>query len=385
MHRLPARAQVGEDGGAAHQGAARVLGDDRLHRAVDQQRPCLRREAVADEDDLALPPRLLQRAGHALRPAADGVDAGKVGVVAEQRPRLPVALGLVVMGLAQAHHLDDRGHLLQDVEESQLAVLVRAVAEAAGDHRDLARPPAEEAREQIARRPPRRPVVEPDIGGPPAVLHIGNQRHRRHVARRQLVHRLAHRRMLQRHEGHPVDLAPVLEQAARQQVGVEALDELHLRADAQRGQRRLRLSDELAEPRQVAVRPVRQQEGQPHRLRSQRRAEIRFRDVIQLRRGLHHALHGRRAHAGAVVQHTVHGGRRDSGQPRDVGDPRQSAGVFGGRGDGVRIILHHGSKPSDPIKSHHHSRLTQAIRAHTVQPTITVEHQTTSTFPGRKA
>jgi hypothetical protein len=52
--RRHAGAQIGEDRDAAHQRRLRILGDDRVHRAVDQQRARIGRQAVADEDDLVL-------------------------------------------------------------------------------------------------------------------------------------------------------------------------------------------------------------------------------------------------------------------------------------------------------------------------------------------
>jgi hypothetical protein len=213
---LAAVAQVGEDAHAVHHRALRVLRDHRIQRAVDQQRPRVRREAVADEDRLARQARLVDGAPDAFGAAADVVDAGQVAVLLEQRPRLAVVLLGVVVALARAHHVHARALLLEQVQEAGLALLVRPVAQRAGDHRHLgraaARQRAHEARDQVGGGAAGGAVVQADIGAAGRVRQVRDQRDVGTPRRRQFGHRLAHQRMLQRHEGDAVALLAVPQQ-----------------------------------------------------------------------------------------------------------------------------------------------------------------------------
>jgi hypothetical protein len=116
--------------------------------------------------------RLFQRARHAVGRAADVVDAAHVRVLLEQRARLAVVLARVVLPFAQAHHLQPRKHLVDDVQEAGLALLVRLVAQAARDERHLGRARADEAPDEVARRAPRRAVVQPHEGRAPGVRQV---------------------------------------------------------------------------------------------------------------------------------------------------------------------------------------------------------------------
>jgi hypothetical protein len=111
------------------------------------------------------------------------------------------------------------------VQEARLALLVRLVAQAARDERDLRRARADEAADEVARGAPGRAVVQPHECRALGVRQVGDQRDHRQPARRERGHRLAHRGMLQRHHRDAVAALAVLAQRVGQFVRVEALDE----------------------------------------------------------------------------------------------------------------------------------------------------------------
>ena len=97
MHGIPARPQIVEDGDAAHHRVQRILRDDRIHGAVNQETPGVRGQAVADEHDVARAMHFLQRPCNAIGAAADIVDTRKIRMLAEQHAGLPVIpVGVVV-------------------------------------------------------------------------------------------------------------------------------------------------------------------------------------------------------------------------------------------------------------------------------------------------
>lgn len=142
----------------------------------------------------------------------------------QQRLGLAVVARLLVMALAQADDLNLGKQILEQMQEAHLALLMGAVAQAAGDHRDLGGLATDEACQQVAGRASRRAIVEPDISDAPGVGDVGDQGHRRHAPIRQPVDRLSHRRMLQRHEGDAVDVSPDPPEMLGQQFRLEALD-----------------------------------------------------------------------------------------------------------------------------------------------------------------
>ena len=71
-------------------------------------------------------------------PRADIVEPGEAGIGGEQRPRLAVGALGIVADLAQFDDLELGIFLGEDVAEAHLALLVAAIAEAAGEQRDLA-------------------------------------------------------------------------------------------------------------------------------------------------------------------------------------------------------------------------------------------------------
>ena len=81
IRRLPPIPQIGKYPHAVHHRALRVLRDHRIHRPVHQQRPRIRREAVADEHDLAVCTGLFQRPADAFGPTANVVEACQVDVL----------------------------------------------------------------------------------------------------------------------------------------------------------------------------------------------------------------------------------------------------------------------------------------------------------------
>ena len=83
-------------------------------------------------------PGLLERAGDAAVAGADIVEPGETGIGGEQRPRLAIGALGVVADLAQFDDLELGIFLGEDVAEAHLALLVAAIAEAAGEQRDLA-------------------------------------------------------------------------------------------------------------------------------------------------------------------------------------------------------------------------------------------------------
>ena len=67
----------------------------------------------------------------------------------------------------------------------------------------------------------------------------------------------------------------------------------------------LRVADHVAQHADEAVGAGRQQEGEPQRLRRSAGMQVVARQVAELGRGLEHALHRDRAHAGPPVEHAV--------------------------------------------------------------------------------
>ena len=278
---------------------------------------------MADEDDV-LPSGLFQRPGDAFRTAADIVDAGEVRMLAEQGLGLPVVLGLVVMAFAQADDLDVRIELLEQMQEAHLALLMGAIAQAAGDHRHLGPARPDESGDELAGGAPGGAVVEADIGGAGRVGDVGDQRDAGDAALGERIDRLAHGRMLQRHEGDAVDLAADAPELMGEQLRLEALDMLDPCAHVEGSELVLRSRDQPAEQAEEAVVPGRQQEAEPQGPERARRQRP-LHDIAELARRLQHALDGRRPHAGALVEHPVDRRGRDARQACDVLDPRHLA------------------------------------------------------------
>ena len=97
----------------------------------------------------------------------------------------------------------------------------------ARDQADLAGPTGDEAAEQARRGPSGRGVVDADVVGPARAGRVGDQRHDRDARGDQLVDRLAHRGVVERHHGDAVDLALQPVERRGQHVAVEHVDMGH--------------------------------------------------------------------------------------------------------------------------------------------------------------
>ena len=158
-----------------------------------QQSPRVLGELVADEGDVAGTPGLLERAGDAPVAGADIVEPGETRIGGEQRPRLAIGALGIVADLAKLDDLELRIFLGEDMAEPHLALLMAAIAEAAGEQRDLAAARLHEAPEEMAREPAGGAVVDADIAEPRHVGDVADDGQHRHAAGDHLADRLAHR------------------------------------------------------------------------------------------------------------------------------------------------------------------------------------------------
>jgi hypothetical protein len=165
----------------------------------------------------------------------------------QERAGLAVILRRLVMTFAQTHDRERREGLLDDVEKAHLALLVRPVAAAPRDQRDLASPLTDEPANQEAGGAAGGPIVEPHIGGALRAGDVGDQRQDRDAAAGDLGDRIAHQRMIECHEGDAVGAARVMAQALCQCFRIEPLNEIAVAGNVESHQLVVRGRDMLAE------------------------------------------------------------------------------------------------------------------------------------------
>ncbi len=193
-----------------------------------------------------------------------------------------------------------------------------AICAAAGDERHAAFARAAEPAEQIGRRAAGGMIVQADIGLAGRMDHVGDDGDQPGSRRTYLLCRLAHQRMVDRHEGDPVGPFGMELQRRRYGRGIEAFDKKAAHGAGVSPVRLRHVPNLLAQQLEIGITAHWQEEGDMGRARGGQKVALLPAEIAEVHSSRQNALDRPRLHPLATVHHAVDRCQRNAGGGGDV-------------------------------------------------------------------